>query len=362
MSVIGLDLGGTKLKGAIFTEHAEIVYKGERKLEHRTGEDVGKLIQDFVSDTLKQAEGLGEVIDAVGICVPGISYQDKGTVWCPNIPGWEDYPLKAKIQEVCKKNVIVTVDSDRVCCILGEAWSGAAENVNNAIFLAVGTGIAAGILANGRVLRGAHDISGAIGWWALDKQYKDKYEPCGCFEHHCSGEGLAKVARELLEENKSYDGPLRKKPIEQITSYDLFEGYPQGNEIAEKTFDVGYGRSQPREPFRPLEDNIRRRRIRPCATVPGPHQKSGRKARTADSNTESRNRTFDARRRCGTDGSRLSGAQKYKGIKKNNQLGILRDENLQNYTGIRGGVRGTGILRSGNAFARPDTGTAECSG
>ena len=123
MSVIGLDLGGTKLKGAIFTEHAEIVYKGERKLEHRTGEDVGKLIQDFVSDTLKQAEGLGEVIDAVGICVPGISYQDKGTVWCPNIPGWEDYPLKAKIQEVCKKNVIVTVDSDRVCCILGEAWS-----------------------------------------------------------------------------------------------------------------------------------------------------------------------------------------------------------------------------------------------
>lgn len=238
MSVIGLDLGGTKLKGAIFTEHAEIVYKGERKLEHRTGEDVGKLIQDFVSDTLKQAEGLGETVDAIGICVPGISYQDKGTVWCPNIPGWEDYPLKAKIQEVCGKNTIVTVDSDRVCCILGEAWSGAAENVNNAIFLAVGTGIAAGILANGRVLRGAHDISGAIGWWALDKEYKDKYEPCGCFEHHCSGEGLAKVARELLEEDKDYDGPLRKKPAEQITSYDLFEVYPQGDRIAEKTFDI----------------------------------------------------------------------------------------------------------------------------
>ena len=87
MAVIGLDLGGTKLKGGIFTEHAEIVYKDERKLEHRQGHEVGRLIQEFVSDMLRQAKGLGHVIDAVGICVPGISYQDRGTVWCPNIPG-----------------------------------------------------------------------------------------------------------------------------------------------------------------------------------------------------------------------------------------------------------------------------------
>lgn len=238
MAVIGLDLGGTKLKGGIFTEHAEIVYKDERKLEHRQGHEVGRLIQEFVSDMLRQAKGLGQVIDAVGICVPGISYQDRGTVWCPNIPGWEDYPLREEIQQVCDRNTIVTVDSDRVCCILGEAWAGAAENVNNAIFLAVGTGIAAGILANGRVLRGAHDISGAIGWWALDKEYKQKYEVCGCFEHHCSGEGLAKIARELLEENPQYQGVLRNRKPEEITSYDLFEVYPQGDEIATKTFDI----------------------------------------------------------------------------------------------------------------------------
>lgn len=238
MAVLGLDLGGTKLKGGIFTENADIIFKDERKLERRQGEAVGELIQEFVVHMLRQAKGFGHDVDAIGICVPGISYQEQGTVWCPNIPGWEEYPLKSKIEKVCDKNTVVTVDSDRVCCILGEAWSGAAENVNNAIFLAVGTGIAAGILANGRVLRGAHDISGAIGWWALDKEYKKKYEPCGCFEYHCSGEGLAKVARDLLEENKDYDGPLRRKPTEEVTSYDLFEVYPQGDEIATKTFDI----------------------------------------------------------------------------------------------------------------------------
>ncbi|MDD4819616.1 MAG: ROK family protein [Flavobacteriales bacterium] len=238
MAVLGLDLGGTKLKGGIFTESSQIVYKDECKLEHRTGEDVGKLIQDFVSRTLKHATTFSEKIEAIGICVPGISYQEEGTVWCPNIPGWDNYPLKARIESVCPPDVKVTVDSDRVCCILGEAWTGAAKDINNAIFLAVGTGIAAGILANGRVLRGAHDISGAIGWWALDKEYKQKYEPCGCFEHHCSGEGLAKVAREQLVENPNYNGPLRHKRPEDVTSYDLFELYPQGDEIATKTFDI----------------------------------------------------------------------------------------------------------------------------
>lgn len=238
MAVLGLDLGGTKLKGGIFSENAQIIHKDECKLEHRGGEDVGLLIQDFVKKILAESEKAGEEITAIGICVPGIAYQESGTVWCPNIPGWDNYPLKERIEAVCPEGVKVTVDSDRVCCILGEAWAGAAKDVNNALFLAVGTGIAVGILANGRVLRGAHDISGAIGWWALDKEYKDKYASCGCFEHHCSGEGLAKVARELLVENTEYSGKLREKPIEEVTSYDLFALYPEGDEIAVKTFDI----------------------------------------------------------------------------------------------------------------------------
>src|SRR5690606_7336356 len=120
------------------------------------------------------------------------SRNKSGTVWAPNIPGWEDYPLKAELEAVLNR-IPVSIDSDRACYILGEYWKGAAQNCEDAIFLAVGTGIGAGILADGRILRGAGDIAGAIGWMALDHPYQEKYIPCGCFEYQASGDGVART-------------------------------------------------------------------------------------------------------------------------------------------------------------------------
>ena len=71
----------------------------------------------------------------------------------------------------------------------------------DAIFLSVGTGIGAGILVNNEVLRGAHDIAGAIGWMSLEKPFDKKFIPCGCFEYSASGEGIARVAKEWLKDD-----------------------------------------------------------------------------------------------------------------------------------------------------------------
>ena len=99
-----------------------------------------------------------------------------GRVWAPNIPGWDDYPLKAEIKAaVSDQAVKIAIDSDRSASILGEAWQGAARDCRNAIFLAVGTGIGAGIFVDGRVLHGAHGIAGAIGWMALDRPFRPEY-------------------------------------------------------------------------------------------------------------------------------------------------------------------------------------------
>ncbi len=139
-------------------------------------------------------------------------------------------------------SIPVTIDSDRACYILGEMWKGNARGCRNAIFLAVGTGIGAGILADGRILRGANDIAGAIGWLALSKPFRDEYVSCGCFEHHASGEGIAKVAREYLASDKGYAGVLRKKsagelinkPDGEITAHDVFNAYSKGDPLALK--------------------------------------------------------------------------------------------------------------------------------
>jgi glucokinase len=73
--------------------------------------------------------------------------------------------------------------------------------LKDAIFLAVGTGIGAGIMIDEKVLRGSHDIAGAIGWLALNRPYREEYKSCGDFEYNASGEGLAKVTRDYLEDS-----------------------------------------------------------------------------------------------------------------------------------------------------------------
>ena len=199
MAVIGLDLGGTKLAGALFTPKGNILSRSVVPLAGRHGPAVGELICSELASLLADARSRGVNVTALGVSVPGISYSSTGKVWAPNIRGWEDYPLRREIMAAVQdKRIRLAIDSDRACYILGETWRGAAKGCRNAIFLAVGTGIGAGIMMDGRILRGAHDIAGAIGWLALDRPFRREYISCGCFEHHASGEGLAKVAKELL--------------------------------------------------------------------------------------------------------------------------------------------------------------------
>ena len=167
-------------------------------LAGRQGQAVGELIRVELGRLLKAARDKRLNVRAVGVSVPGISDSKTGRIWAPNIPGWEDYPLRRElVTAIGKARLRVAIDSDRACYILGETWKGAAKGCRNAIFLAVGTGIGAGVLIDGRILRGAHDIAGAIGWLALERPFRPEYVPCGCFEYHASGEGLAKVARRL---------------------------------------------------------------------------------------------------------------------------------------------------------------------
>jgi glucokinase len=233
MALLAFDLGGTKLATAVFNEQGDILFREITALEKRKGKEVAELITSTflsISDAVRLS---GDKIQSVGISVPGIYRSKSGTVWAPNIPGWDDYPLLDEVKKVAG-NIPVTIDSDRACYILGEVWKGNAKDCRDAIFLAVGTGIGAGILIEGNVLRGAHDIAGAIGWMALDKPFKEAYISCGCFEHYTSGEGIAKQAQQLLREEKNYSGELKNKPIQEIDCRDVFNAYENKDEIAQK--------------------------------------------------------------------------------------------------------------------------------
>jgi glucokinase len=232
VAVIGLDLGATKLAGALFGREGNVVDREVALLEGRGGDEVGRLIVACLSSLRAGATERTMEVEAVAISVPGIAHREGGTVWAPNIAGWERYPLRDVLRAEVGPSCPVVVESDRAASIFGEVSRGAARGCRHAIFLAVGTGIGAGIMVDGSILRGAHDIAGAIGWLGLDRPYQPAYRRCGGFESHASGAGIARVAQELLEAERGYQGPLRSITPDALTAHEVFEAFEVGDELA----------------------------------------------------------------------------------------------------------------------------------
>jgi glucokinase len=233
LSVIAIDLGGTKTASAVVSEEGIILARGQALLSGRQGRDVTTLLVEQYETMLSQALAYHVVPpSAVGVVVPGIYRAKRGTVWAPNIPGWDDYPLRDELQRAVGSGTRVVIDSDRAAYIVGETWQGAARGARDAIFLAVGTGIGAGILVDGRVLRGHGDIAGAIGWMALDRPHLDRYVTCGCFEGNASGPGLVSVARERIDTAPPDAGLLREADPNAMSTTHVFAAADSGDAVA----------------------------------------------------------------------------------------------------------------------------------
>jgi glucokinase len=228
--VIALDLGGTKLAAAYFTGNGHPRARRVVARRGRKGAAVGALMGLEVRRLQRAARADGLTVEAIGVSVPGIAHASSGRVWAPNIPGWDDYPLRRELEAAGGPAIPVAIDSDRAACILGEAWRGAARGCRHAVFLAVGTGIGAGILADGQVLRGAHDSAGSAGWLALSRPFQSEYGACGDFEYHASGEGLARAAARLLSQTAGYQGPLNRRRA--LSAKDVFAAYEAGDVLA----------------------------------------------------------------------------------------------------------------------------------
>jgi glucokinase len=231
-AVIALDLGGTKLASCLCVDGGQLQAQQIVPLDLREGREVGQLISEQIRRLLQTAAEIGARITAVGVIVPGIIDAQTGHVWAPNIPGWDDYPLRDGIRAALSDAAIrVVIDNDRAGYILGEAWQGAAQGCRNAIFLAVGTGIAAGILADGRVIYGSRGIAGSIGWLALDRPFRLEYVSCGCFESHASGSGVTKQFADRRSRTLTTNDSI------PLTARDVWAAYERGDKLAEEVLN-----------------------------------------------------------------------------------------------------------------------------
>lgn len=178
--VLAVDLGGTKSAWAVVDARGAVI-------EHARE----PAWRDYKSAAARIAE-LARGASGAGVIVPGIYDAGSGRAWAPNLWGMDEVPLRAAIED--RLGGPVTIDSDRCGYVLGEQWLGAARGLLDVVFVAVGTGIGAGILSGGRLIRGAHGIAGAVGWSALTREWKDEYARAGCWESEAAGPALERGA------------------------------------------------------------------------------------------------------------------------------------------------------------------------
>ncbi|MGI9072300.1 MAG: ROK family protein [Bryobacteraceae bacterium] len=189
-AVVAMDLGGTKLTSAVVNAAGRILYRNKVPAERGGVQTCIEQLTGAVHGAIS-ASGLRPAqIGALGVIVPGIYFAHEGEVWAPNLWGHERVPLRAELER--RLSLPVVIDSDRAGSVLGEQWLGVARGLEDVVFLAIGTGIGAGIIAGGRLLRGSGDIAGAVGWFALNSQQQEIYKQVGCWEAESAGPALAR--------------------------------------------------------------------------------------------------------------------------------------------------------------------------
>lgn len=190
--VLAFDIGGTKLGTALIDANGAVHAARKTPVDGASLQATVEQVFTEATFVLKEAGVSWNEIPGAGVIVPGIFNHSAGTAWAPNLWGDEDVPLFETLSS--RLPIPVRVDTDRVGYVLGEQWLGAAQGLTDIIFVAVGTGIGAGIISSGHLIRGCGNIAGAAGWFALNPSFQEIYRKYGCWESEASGTAVARHA------------------------------------------------------------------------------------------------------------------------------------------------------------------------
>ena len=156
---IGIDLGGSRIKGALVNRQGSVLKKCTMLTHAKTGPDT---VVDQIAGIVNELMDGFDDIAGLGIGAPGPLDARTGQIYTmPNLPEWENYPLREKLQSRLKMDVEIMNDAD--CAAWGEYLFGVAKEVDNFALLTLGTGIGSSIFIHGRPWVGVSGISPEIG-------------------------------------------------------------------------------------------------------------------------------------------------------------------------------------------------------
>ncbi|SFE34105.1 ROK family protein [Streptomyces mirabilis] len=193
--VAALDIGGTKIAGALVDGRGRILLRAQRATP---AQEDGDTVMGAVEEVLGELTGspLWSRAGTVGIGSAGPVDASAGTVSPVNVAGWRDYPLVERVR-AATGGLPVELIGDGVAITAAEHWQGAARGHDNALCMVVSTGVGGGLVLNGQLHPGPTGNAGHIGHISVDLDG----DPCpcgsrGCVERIASGPNIARRALE----------------------------------------------------------------------------------------------------------------------------------------------------------------------
>lgn len=224
----GVDVGGTTIKMGLFTTEGDLLEKWE--IPTRTENNSENVLPDVAAavDAKLQEKGIEkEEVAGVGFGVPGPVTAEGVIVMNANL-GWRNKHVAKELEALtglpCKGG------NDVKTAGLGEMWKGGAAEYRDAVFITLGTGVAAAIIVDGKVILGSKGAAGEVGHIKVEME---ETVPCGCggvgcAEQYASATGIVKMANQKLAES---DRPSILREAE-VTSKAVFDALKAGDEIA----------------------------------------------------------------------------------------------------------------------------------
>lgn len=240
-TVLGIDLGGSKLLLAEITQSGNILGKKRYATGRIDQDQATKLILEAIDDYRTTVGWAGEKPHAIGVGVVGLVDYKNGTWLMTDGARKKATPIGKILSQ--KYGVPCFVDNDTKNGAVAEYRYGAGQNCRNLIYMNIGTGIAAVVIAEGRMLRGANNGAGEVGHMSVDYRSDIVCDcgRCGCVEAIASGYGLNLRARSEISHYP--ESPLGALPKNRpVYSREIFhyadEGDPLSGKLAYEAADA----------------------------------------------------------------------------------------------------------------------------
>jgi len=196
--IAAVDLGATNMRVAIMNEDGEIEARRHGLLTAGAPGDVLERVGRTVDD-LARGVWVGAKVAAIGVALPGVVNPARGTAASiANMAGWDDVPIAEILGR--GRGVPVAMENDANAAAVGEGWLGAAKRMRDYAFIALGTGIGAGLVLDGRLHRGAHFLAGEVAFFPMTREQLRAGDWEHCLEGEVGGRAATRKAAELLGE------------------------------------------------------------------------------------------------------------------------------------------------------------------